>query len=74
MTSAGQKKINFATKVMEVFTEVQKSNSVHKSHVYELVKYSQEDQTLFMYSLEQAYLKIFQSFHSKSNRKIPAKF
>jgi hypothetical protein len=27
-----------------------------------------------MYSLEQGYLKIFQSFHSKANRKIPPKF
>jgi hypothetical protein len=27
-----------------------------------------------MYSFEQAYLKIFQSFHSKSNKKIPSKF
>ena len=34
MSSAGQKKINFATKVMEVFTEVQKGASVHKTHVY----------------------------------------
>lgn len=69
-----QTKINFATKVMEVFTEVQKNASIHKTHIFQLLKYSQENHELFMYSFEQAYLKIFQSFHSKANKKIPTKF
>lgn len=74
MATKEQRRINFATKVMEVFTEVQKSASIHKTHIYELIKYSQEDYAFFMYSFDQAFLKIFQSFHSKSNKKIPAKF
>lgn len=75
MNSVGQRKINFATKVMEIFTEVQKTVSIHKTHIFQLLKYAQEDYELFMYSFEQAYLKIFQSFHQKANnKKIPAKF
>jgi hypothetical protein len=33
-------KVAFATKVMEVFAEVQKSTSIHKTHLFELVKFS----------------------------------
>ena len=75
MSSVGQRKVNFASKVMEVFTEVQKTVSIHKTHIFQLLKFSQEDHQLFMYSFQQAYLKIFHSFHSKvNNKKIPSKF
>lgn len=59
---------------MEVFGEIQKTTSVHKTHIFQLVKYSQENYQYFMYAMDQAYLKIFQSFHAKANKKIPAKF
>lgn len=43
MSSVGQRKVNFASKVMEVFTEVQKTVSIHKTHIFQLLKFSQED-------------------------------
>ncbi len=43
MISLGQRKINFATKVMDVFTEVQKNVSIHKTHIFQLIKFSQDD-------------------------------
>ena len=74
MSAENKQKINFAAKVMEVFTELQKTTSVHKTHIFQLVKYSQEHYQYFMYAMDQAYLKIFHSFHAKANRKIPDKF
>ena len=74
MKAVGQKKLLFASKVMAVFTEIQKSASIHKTQIFELVKFSKEDADLFMYSFEQSYLKIFHSFHAKNNKKIPTKF
>lgn len=59
---------------MEIFSEVQKNTSIHKTHIFQLVKYSQDDYKLFMFTFEQAFLKIFHSFHAKANKKIPAKF
>ncbi len=74
MASTEQAKIKFAAKVMDIFSEVQKSASIHKTHIFQLLKFSQDNHEFFIYSFEQAYLKIFQSFHVKANKKIPAKF
>lgn len=74
MRGIGQKKLAFTSKVMEIFTDVQKNPSIQKTQILQLVKFAQEDAELFMYSFEQSYLKIFHSFHSKNNKKIPTKF
>ena len=74
MQAEGQRRLAFAAKVMEVFSDIQKNPSIHKTQIFQLVKFSQEDGDLFMYAFEQSYLKIFHSFHSKNNKKIPTKF
>ena len=74
MESIGQRKLVFTAKVMEVFADIQRAPSIHKTQIFQLLKYSHEDPDLFMYAFEQSYLKIFHSFHSKANKKIPTKF
>ena len=68
-----QKKIKFGSHVMEVFSQVQKLISPHQTHIFELVKYFNEDPEVFHYAFEQAFLKIFKSFH-RGQKKIPSKF
>lgn len=43
MTSVVQKKLNFTAKVMETFAQVQKSSSIHQTHIFQLLKYEQDD-------------------------------
>ena len=74
MQAQGQRRLAFTAKVMEVFSDIQKNPSIHKTQIFQLVKYSQEDANNFMYAFEQSYLKIFHSFHANSNKKIPTKF
>ena len=60
--------------VLHVFTDVQETVSLNKSHVMELITLHKENAFFFDKAFEQAYIKIFKCLQEKPNKKAPPKF